>query len=666
VTLDPSSLETNAKVLTGKGDVAATIDSVVPQLSTHFDKIVVAIHGIGSQDRSGTIRTVASRFGDRCTPPLPVQPLGFFNVGGPTDLGLEQLALGADDEYLKHVAFAEIFWADIPKEVVKEADLLEETKAWGRTVVSRAEATYNVKVPKDERRLTPADFGLGIGVVDEIIETVGVLENLLAVADKAGIFKFDLAPLLRDYIGDVQIVADFPMQRDRILYRFHSALGTIVAAVEAHNTKLGNTSRPEIYIVAHSEGTVISFLGLLEALSGKVAHDPDGKTADFDSARWIGDVRGFMTIGSPIDKHLVLWPSLWKDVSEKIASRPGANGSIVFGRASGPPVSLPTKIKWRNYYDYGDPIGFQLDTAVEFLCEKHCAAFEFETAKHDIGFSRYALPGKAHNDYWTDAAVFGHFIDDVVLQTGQAKRPENLFWQGRVSTLLPFILILVIHFAAVFVLYKGMTAFTNSATLESLPRQMSLFAVLLTCITVAARLPRLVKTDGWRWHAVALLFFVIGALCIWALPVGSQHYLGGPFVSLFASGSKEGYGERTALVIVEAVIASSGWWVERVPARGRRWLIATGAAVIAYAVVVRLWQAPEDSPVWPVMLAGAAFLYLWWLGILLFDLTFVWHRYIRNSVAVDALRQWRRGKEMEPRSAKNLWERPAPPKTKAP
>ena len=40
-----------------------------------------------------------------------------------------------------------------------------------------------------------------------------------------------------------------------------------------------------------------------------------------------------------------------------------------------------------------------------------------------------------------------------------------------------------------------------------------------------------------------------------------------------------------------------------------------------------------QGPIWPVLLAGAAFLYVWWLAIVLFDLTFVWHVYIRWSVA---------------------------------
>jgi len=39
------------------------------------------------------------------------------------------------------------------------------------------------------------------------------------------------------------------------------------------------------------------------------------------------------------------------------------------------------------------------------------------------------------------------------------------------------------------------------------------------------------------------------------------------------------------------------------------------------------------SPPLTTLLSGAGFLYLWWLAILVFDLVFIWHRYIRQSMA---------------------------------
>jgi len=219
-----------------------------------MDKIIVAIHGIGSQLRSDTIRSVARRFGDRSNPPLPVMPLGFFNLGKTAEVRVSRLDANPDDS-LARIGFAEVFWADIPEQVVRANDTLEETKAWGTTVVSRAEAAYRANVPGG--RLNAEDFRLGVGVVEEIVETINVMENLFTVLGKAGIFRFDLAPLLRDYIGDVQLVTDFPFYREKILYRFHSAMAQIVKAFR----QLYPEHTPEIYIVAHSEGTVISFSG---------------------------------------------------------------------------------------------------------------------------------------------------------------------------------------------------------------------------------------------------------------------------------------------------------------------------------------------------------------------------------------------------------------------
>jgi hypothetical protein len=45
-------------------------------------------------------------------------------------------------------------------------------------------------------------------------------------------------------------------------------------------------------------------------------------------------------------------------------------------------------------------------------------------------------------------------------------------------------------------------------------------------------------------------------------------------------------------------------------------------------------------PLWPVLLAGAAFLYLWWLAALIFDLAFVWQRYIRQATGIERMREW--------------------------
>ena len=497
---------------------------------------------------------------------------------------------------------------------------------------------------------------------------MSTLEKLLTVTDKMGVFKFDLAPLLRDYIGDVQIVADFKQYRARIVARFHFAMTQIVDAF----TKQTPPRAPEIYIVAHSEGTVVSFLGLLQALSGVPVDDPEAPGTAMDTS-WIGFVRGFMTIGSPIDKHLVLWEKMWEGLPLESSRR--ADGTVLLERTAGPALTLPAPIRWRNYYDFGDPIGFRLETAVAWLQERKCVAFEFETGRHDFGFSRYWLPGKAHNDYWQDAEVFGHFIDDVVMRPARAARPaeppRNRPLVGIVSTAVPYLVAAALHFAAVLVLYKAVTAFMQpkgevlgldfSATLV----EVVLLGLLLAAITLAARLPRLVKPNGLRWHLLAAVAFIVAALpaALW-LPAELAEFLGQRFVGLART---VGVPESSrivvhALIVVAALVSVACWWVPRRQARvGRRVLVGSGAVAVLAMVIGRLSEADTGAPAWPVVLAGAAFLYLWWLGILLFDLAFVWHRYIRQSVAVRTLAQWRRGQDAKAEIDLPSWGRKPPP-----
>jgi len=75
------------------------------------------------------------------------------------------------------------------------------------------------------------------------------------------------------------------------------------------------------------------------------------------------------------------------------------------------------------------------------------------------------------------------------------------------------------------------------------------------------------------------------------------------------------------------------------PALGLKPLILLGTA----AVVALVWYgvskqgSGHGGAIWPVLLAMAAFLYLWWLAALLFDLVFVWHSQIRTSKVVETL-----------------------------
>jgi hypothetical protein len=117
-------------------------------------------------------------------------------------------------------------------------------------------------------------------------------------------------------------------------------------------------------------GSLVNGLGAVvrakehNLLAGDTIRDPDHPETEVNGS-WITFVRGFMTIGSPIDKHIALWPKL----SERFRFNSSIDdlGGITIRQAlrqDAPPVKLARKIQWRNYFDFGDPIGFNLESTV--------------------------------------------------------------------------------------------------------------------------------------------------------------------------------------------------------------------------------------------------------------------------------------------------------------
>ena len=341
-------------------------------------KFIVAVHGIGDPTQFGTIKSAAFRFFSYRAAAADI-PLGSFHTVQLNDAPSLDIPIDSPQTTLR---FTEVYWAAVPRDLVKQGYTLEESKHWAQTVVERFRARYEREkgAPGSQTKLTKDDFSKVKQILQEMIESIRILERLMMVAEKAGLFKFDLGKLLDDYVGDVQIVVDFQEERTEILDSFLKVMRAVT----------GSDPDAEIYIVAHSEGTVVSFLGLLKAMS---SGGPD--------AAWVKRVRGYMTIGSPLDKHLLLWPELLRPF--ELDKRPAADLKKT-------PIPTEERIQWKNYYDYGDPIGFNLKKIREWLARNRWAeSFKFEDAD-DYNFSRYFLPGKAHTDYWQDKEVFGHFI----------------------------------------------------------------------------------------------------------------------------------------------------------------------------------------------------------------------------------------------------------------
>jgi hypothetical protein len=566
-------------------------------------RVIVAVHGVGDQSQFATIQSVVGQFCRRYDAP-PATPLGSFHGGA----GTFTFPPPGPAPELTELAFAEVYWAKFPRDMVSDRHTLEEAKQWASTIVERLRLRWRQSKARgdgssyksgDGPVCREADFKLLRRVLGEMIESVSVLERLCYLGDRAGLFTFDLRRLLEDYLGDVQVVAEFSDTRTKILDTFAKVLE------QAH----GQYPKAEIHIIAHSEGTVVAFLGLLEAF--RHATVPP----------WTRKVRGLMTIGSPIDKHLMLWPELF---------------------AGGPPnlsEELAEKIEWRNYYDRGDPIGFELDDARTWLDGPWSRIFHFE-AEHDIGFTRYPFPGKAHVDYWEDDAVFAHFIDTVVKPNGPrtptaaAPVPGDDRLNKWASYVLPYVGVALLLFLAVYFPFSAIVDYAKAPDpgMGQTARDIGGLASLIFGITVAARVPRLTRVVFWRvvgW-AVFLVFLAAGLSLIsirWSSEARIDFSLDRANAMLTAALS-------ISLVLLSRVLSAAR------PSWGIKPMIVLGALSFMGMAVHLLPSSfnTADAKLWPVVLSLLAFAYLWWLAALIFDLVFVWHVHIRQSTAMKRLR----------------------------
>jgi hypothetical protein len=545
-------------------------------------KILVAIHGIGDQIGYATAQAVAAQVGSYYDIAAPIPRGRFYR----TSAGQPQhevqpapvLMTPPDDPAgFSGIGFGEVYWAEIPRAVVRKGHILEETKKWARTVSGRLAwraAQSGSPIPTSELvRLTT--------VLDELIETVAVLERLMFVFEKAGLVTFNLNALLTDFLGDVQIVADFESYRSEILKAFGKVMNE---ALSLRNNEV------ELYLVAHSEGTVLTFLAVLSALADPEAHP------------WIREVRGIMTIGSPIETQHLLWPGLWRDL------RP----SVQRARPLAP-------IPWHNYFDYGDPIAYALDETRGWL---HDTGFDRHLLLTEKGFSRSILPGKAHVDYWNDCELFSHFIKNVVRPSTECTRPApepgTRWWAVAISYIVPHVLLAALVGLATFFLYRPVAVALTDGALRPLTvaRDVTGIAMLILGVTAAARIPRL--TSRWRWWFVAGVLLAVSMMTYGLFVVeNSRLAIGSAFLDVRSLMTSVGLVSATAsdltlatrgvqataaiLALISGMLAT--WW----PRRGVLLLPLIGLGVTSVLIVGLLRANQAGVPLWPVVLGALCF-----------------------------------------------------------
>jgi len=138
----------------------------------------------------------------------------------------------------------------------------------------------------------------------------------------------------------------------------------------------------------------------------------------FLDTSWIERVDSFVTLGSPIDKFLVLW---WLNYKHLLKPRQWMDPKRMELRKR-------CKIRFFNYADEQDPVGHQLDVAATTQ-----AVQEVFNIEEDRVYNRYAVPGLAHTSYWKDLPLFKRILH-LAVDGGKVKdaaTPKVTWFDGQ-------------------------------------------------------------------------------------------------------------------------------------------------------------------------------------------------------------------------------------------
>jgi len=611
-----------------------SIESSFPKVYHRFGaqkckKLVIVVHGMGDQSRNDMVRSVAGLFAKVFADKTKIDtqairlPQGLWEGSDPTDPAKDDMISYAPApehaeklQELADMAFAEIYWADLPRKI-EDAHRLEPSPQWAGSVVDRLRQRDDL-----HRSYSGSDVTTGATVVEELAETLKILSRVLIPLEKAGSFTFDLGRILDQYLGDVQQVADYIYVRESILKRFVARIDYLARLSAAD----------EIHFVTHSEGTVLTLRTLLRCMNNHKDECPDAPA-------WLSRVRSMTTLGSPIDKHLILWPEMWGWLAEGEEAVSNADGTareelLVERRTHW--HRLPQKIRWRNYYDYADPVGYDLGTAREKLELWGCQAFEF-SREDDYGFRRYPLAGMAHIEYFNDPELFHHIYDHAINPGAKQAKPTDTWW-GKLSPVIPFVIVVAIHVAAIIVLHHSMESQQMQQVLAllkgSAPSVPDMVAWLRSWSGITACGLVLAGTTFWSRAGVIdgwSLRKTVGPMLFYFGTLGLLFWLA---ASACQPPSLQMVGLSIALpsfllVVFGRIINALSRRSDRSPIWALRWQMMAGGAAVGVAALCHIKD--QNASLLTAVIGAITFMYTWWLGVLLYDLCYVWKRYINTT-----------------------------------
>ena len=382
---------------------------------------VVVVHGVGEQRKNECVINVVNRFAearrgagaednrDVLTLGQASGQTGFSKVPGTEQPWLEFGGIPASCDHAggpflgepspngKNLRFVDLCWSDVMQDSIEHVG--QDADVWAKGLLGRvlrkhkaAAGNRNAQVPLWIRRV------------------LYLLADTLLLVRFAMNFRFkEMKELVFvKFLGDVQLYGEYSRCRGRAVRRFHEVMRSIE---DAHKKAEEGSSSPRVaryIIIAHSLGSIMSFDALLYASAtrnvrracisqwkfpGYLGNDDKACESDgldeLDELRpensrlseeeklcndtgWIDRVESFVTLGSPIDKYLMIWWSNYRyllECDDHIQSR------------------CP-KIAHFNYCDELDPVGHNLD-----IVQQTAGYRKVFKCREDVAFQPIPRPG---------------------------------------------------------------------------------------------------------------------------------------------------------------------------------------------------------------------------------------------------------------------------------
>ncbi len=406
-----------------------------------------------------------------------------------------------NDEY--EAIFREVYWADLdePENGLRFLRFV----FWGLTVAAakkyeqsktlRPPSAYGMRPPTATGWLEGIRVRIELFVVSMtfliLLLSVGVIHWIIRRVLQIGVLG-RVMRILYDYLGDIKLYQDEYLRRDRIETVGERSRVTIRTRMVAALARMALDSQiDEYYIVAHSLGTVVAFNGLMEtgaALPNYLTQEmweavraaglneqlsqPVGSPQMPERPLWLGPrdginrskffakLKGFLTLGSPLDKFAAVWPR-----TVPINCEP-----------------IPRGIEWHNVADAQDIVGAELDLFGDDRrdCPDGNPAFSPSApfmvgglSLHNHTWADQLWFFKAHTSYWTAETGKDRLVNRCLewVEGKVFQSPSN-----RIPPPIARVVLFPTQLVAVFVLL----VFILSCFLAWSPLHLSLFLAAIT------------------------------------------------------------------------------------------------------------------------------------------------------------------------------------------